>query len=284
MKAFRESGAPGEIGIVWNLATPRPATNRPEDLKAAERSIDKDSRMFTGPVFGKGYPVAYLKDAGISLPIRAGDMETIAAKIDFVGLNYYMEAAVVWDESVPGKVRMVAAWQDVTDIGWPITPDGFYRLMKWLVDESDGRLPIYITENGCTEKDLLVYEADSSRRVRDVRRIDYLRSHLESCARARAEGVLLAGYFVWSLIDNFEWSWGYSKRFGIVYCDYQSLECIPKDSYYFYRDVIAGYMRCTTPMPSRSRPVSRTRAVRAERERRLSRSCGSSALRTGQAS
>ncbi len=239
VRAFREAGIPGGTGIVLNLMTPRPATNSPEDLKAAQRVADRDSRMFSGPVFGKGYPAAYIKDEGIQLPIETGDMEVIATATDFVGLNYYMEFPVAWDESAPGKVKTMPSWQDTTDMGWPIVPDGMYRMIKWLAAESGG-IPIYITENGSAEKDVAVVQ-DGMRRVHDSRRIDYLRAHLEACSRACADGVNLKGYFVWSFIDNFEWNFGYSRRFGIVYCDYGNLERIPKDSYYYYRDVIAGY-------------------------------------------
>lgn len=240
VKAFRAAGVGGEIGIVWNLGLPRPASSRPEDRRAAERGIDKDSRMFTGPVFGKGYPADFVKDEGIELPIEKGDMETISGKIDFVGTNYYMEFPVAWDESVPGKVRHAPSWQETTDMGWPVIPEGLFRNLKWIAEESGG-LPIYVTENGCAQRDVPVLEDDGSRRVHDVQRVAYLRSHLDSCSRAIAAGVPLKGYFVWSLIDNFEWSHGYAKRFGIIYCDYGTLERVPKDSYFFYRDTIAGY-------------------------------------------
>jgi len=240
VKAFRAAAVPGRIGIVWNLGTPRPASSRPEDRRAAERAIDKDSRMFTGPVFGKGYPADFVKEEGIELPIEKGDMETIAQKIDFVGINYYMEFPVAWDESAPGKVRTEPFWQETTDMGWPIVPDGLYRNLKWIAAESGG-LPIYVTENGCAEQDVPVLEAGGVRRVHDARRVAYLRSHLDACSRAIADGVPLKGYFVWSLIDNFEWAYGYAKRFGIIYCDFSTLERIPKDSYYLYRDTIAGY-------------------------------------------
>lgn len=245
VKAFRDAGSPGaggkgRIGIVWNLSTPRPATSRPEDRWAVERAMDRDTRMFTGPVFGAGYPRDFLSDEGIELPLQSGDLELIAAKIDFVGINYYMEFPVGKDESAPGKARSQPFWQDTTDMGWPIVPDGLLRQLRWIAAESGG-LPLYVTENGCAERDVPVLDQEGRRRVHDVRRVDYLRSHLAACSRAIAEGIPLAGYFVWSFIDNFEWSYGYSKRFGIVYCDYANLERVPKDSYYFYRDTIAGF-------------------------------------------
>lgn len=241
VRAFRDAGVSGHIGIVWNLARPRPATARPEDRRAAEKATDKDSRMFTGPVFGKGYPQRFIQEERVVLPISPGDLELISAPLDFIGVNYYAEYPVSWDESLPGNVRVEPSWQDTTDMDWPIVPDGFYRILQWITEESGGRLPIYVTENGCAAKDAPEIGPNGVRRVRDKTRIEYLRSHLRACSRAIADGVPLAGYFVWSLIDNFEWAYGYSKRFGIVYCDYQNLERIPKDSYYYYRDAIAGF-------------------------------------------
>ena len=128
-------------------------------------------------------------------------------------------------------------WQPTTDMGWHVIPGGIYRNLQWIRNEV-GDIPIYITENGCAVRDAVT--ADN--RVHDAARVDYLRGHLQQIARAKADGVDVRGYFVWSLIDNFEWGFGYSKRFGIVYCDYATLERIPKDSYYFYRDCIAGYV------------------------------------------
>jgi beta-glucosidase len=112
--------------------------------------------------------------------------------------------------------------------------------LRWITAEAPG-IPLYITENGSAEVDKPELLPDGSLRVRDRARIDYLRSHFEVCSEAIREGIPLKGYYAWSLIDNFEWSFGYSKRFGIIYCDFQTLQRIPKDSYYFYRDVIAGY-------------------------------------------
>ncbi|MFO8064274.1 MAG: family 1 glycosylhydrolase, partial [Spirochaetia bacterium] len=106
------------------------------------------------------------------------------------------------------------------------------------VREYTGDLPLYITENGAAMPDELSADGE---RCHDERRITYLREHLEACRDAIEAGVPLKGYFLWSLIDNFEWSFGYTKRFGVVYCDYVNLRRVPKDSFFFYRDVIAGH-------------------------------------------
>jgi beta-glucosidase len=238
LRAFRRTGLPGTIGIVWNPVNPRPATRSDADRRAMERVIDHDTRVFTSPVLGKGYP-SLLGELGIALPIEAGDMEIIAGRIDFIGINFYAERPVRSSDANPLGAEEAPSWQSVTDMGWPVVPGGLLRLLHWMAAEAPG-IPLYITENGSAEADEVVLESDS-RRVHDVRRIDYLRSHFAACSRAIAEGVPLKGYYVWSFIDNFEWSYGYAKRFGIVHCDFSTLERIPKDSYYYYRDVIAGY-------------------------------------------
>jgi beta-glucosidase len=149
----------------------------------------------------------------------------------------YSEQPVTWDDDEPQKWRPVPCHQPETDMGWPIVPRGLYRLLRGIAEEY-GPIPLYVTENGCAMPDKL---SEDGTRCHDRGRIDYLRRHLAACRDTIADGVDLRGYFLWSFIDNFEWAWGYTKRFGIVYCDYVDLRRVPKDSYYFYRDVIAGY-------------------------------------------
>jgi len=240
VRAFRESGKPGTIGITWNIMVHRPATRDEKDRLAAEIAIDRDSRMFTGPVCGHGYPRRFLEQAGLSVPEQPGDLELISAPIDFAGLNYYSEHAVAWDDVAEDHVRWVPSWQETTDMGWPIVPQGFVRHLRWLAAETGG-LPIYVTENGCAQKDEVVIDEYGNKRVHDSGRIAYLRSHFQAMKQALDEGIPVKGYFLWSLLDNFEWAHGYSKRFGILYVDYNTLQRVPKDSYYYYRDLIAGY-------------------------------------------
>ncbi|MFQ3547813.1 MAG: family 1 glycosylhydrolase, partial [Termitinemataceae bacterium] len=137
-------------------------------------------------------------------------------------------------------ITHVPTWQKTTDMGWAIVPQGFVRYLRWLAKETGG-LPLYVTENGCAMKDEVVTDDHGRLRVHDHGRIEYLRAHFIAMKQAMDEGSPLKGYFLWSLLDNFEWAHGYSKRFGIIYCDYATLQRIPKDSYYYYRDVIAGY-------------------------------------------
>jgi beta-glucosidase len=236
VKAYRETGLKAPIGITLNLSSPRPATNNKADKRAALMARAVESEVFLYPLLGKGYPDMVIKELGMHFPVQNGDLETIAQKIDFIGVNYYSESAVGQDKKASFKYSGRPAWQDTTDMGWPIVPQGLGRLLKWVHEVSKG-LPIYITENGYARKDTV----ESDGRVHDRERIEYLKRHLEVCAKLIKEGVNLKGYYVWSFLDNFEWSFGYTKRFGIVYVDYETQKRTVKDSAYFFRDVIAGY-------------------------------------------
>ncbi len=228
------------IGITLNLETPRPATRKEADKEAVQRALDLRTRFFLDPLLGKGYPERHF-DAYPQLKrpvILDGDMETIASPIDFLGLNYYWEPVVASDPKNPEGFQDVHSHHERTDMGWPITPQGLYRHLKWVSNHTEGKLPLYITENGCAMPDEL---SDDTSRCHDPRRVKYLKDHLREAARAIGDGVDLRGYFVWSLLDNFEWAFGYTKRFGIVYVDYETQKRIPKDSYYYMREVISGH-------------------------------------------
>lgn len=175
-------------------------------------------------------------ELNMDFPILNDDLEIISQKIDFVGINYYNEPAVIWDETSQTKVRKAPNWQETTDTNWPIVPAGFKRLLRYVHSLSPD-LPIYITENGVAFNDKL--EIDG--RVHDKNRISFLQKHIKVIEESILEGIPVRGYFVWSLLDNYEWELGYSKRFGIIYCDYKTLKRYPKDSAYFMRDVMAGY-------------------------------------------
>ncbi len=237
VESFRRSGNEGEIGISLNTSSPRPATRRGEDREAADRGADLMTRMFLDPVLGRGYPQRHLEAyPEVEMPIREGDMEHIAAPIDFLGINYYFEDAVTADASHPEGFRSVPQYQRRTEMGWPVTPEGFYRHLRWIAEET-GDLPLYISENGAAFADRLTADGNG---CHDPERIDYLRRYLFACSRAIRDGVPLKGYFLWSFIDNFEWAFGFDRRFGVVYCDYVNQRRVKKDSFYFYRDVIAG--------------------------------------------
>ena len=172
------------------------------------------------------------------MPIMAGDMDVIAEKIDFLGVNYYTEDVVEFDKGAEDGFRLVNTYHKKNAMDWDIVPEGLYRLLKRVQLNYGNDIPIYITENGCAVYDKL--NNDESR-VHDLERIQFYKDHLIQLKRLVYEGVNIKGFYAWTLVDNFEWAYGFTKRFGLIYIDYQDNRRIPKDSYYFIREVIAGY-------------------------------------------
>ena len=232
-----------EVGIAPNYEPAYPLTNSLEDLEATRIWDGYYIRWFNDPLFGRHYPadmVAYYT-AQKYLPngldfVQPDDMQKIAVPIDFIGINNYTR------QIMSGKVSLdtfqTAASPNpsatYTEMNWEVYPDGLYDLLNRL--HFDYRAPkIYITENGCSYSD----GPDENGRIADTRRIDYFRQYLAGVHRAIGNGVPVAGYFIWSFMDNFEWSLGYSQRFGIVYVDYKTQQRLPKDSAYWYKNVIS---------------------------------------------
>lgn len=236
VRLYRSFGFRAPIGITWNLSVPRPADRSDSAFYAVRIATALGSQVFTMPAFEGKYPEILSQELGISFPVMPGDMDDIKQPIDFVGVNYYSEDVVSYDPGMPFHFRKENTWQDVNDMGWPVVPYGLLRILRWIYEVSN-KLPIYITENGYPDADAL----SSDGHVHDRMRIDYLQKHIEIAEMAIEEGIMLKGYYFWSFIDNYEWSFGYSKRFGLVYCDFSSLRRFPKDSSYFIRDVISGY-------------------------------------------
>jgi len=239
---YRKTGLKAPIGITFNPSTPRPATKSDADKKAAETARAVNTEIFIFPCLGKGYPKLPPLENGAALPIKDGDLETIAQPIDFIGVNFYSEYPAAADESAPFKFTFKSFWHETTAMGWPFTPGGLERQLKWIAEVSKGafgkkELPIYITENGCACEDTVT----SDGRVHDSQRIKYLYQHLRACANVIKEGVPLKGYYVWSLLDNFEWAFGYTRRFGVIHVDFKTMKRTIKDSAYFLRDTIAGF-------------------------------------------
>ncbi len=191
------------------------------------------------------YPADLLQSYGaLADAVQSGDLTTIAQPLDWMGINYYFDILVRGVENHDSTTRMLAyptvtgvaeaAEREVhTDMGWPITPAGFTKLLVRLHDDYPNMPPIYITENGAAYDDPVV-----DGRCADPRRIDYLDQHLRALRAAMDAGVDVRGYYQWSLMDNFEWSLGYDKRFGLVHVDFDTLERTPRNSAYWYRDVI----------------------------------------------
>ncbi|ADH60167.1 beta-galactosidase [Thermoanaerobacter mathranii subsp. mathranii str. A3] len=238
VKAFREMNIKGsKVGITLNLTPVYPASEKEEDKLAAQYADGFSNRWFLDPIFKGNYPQdmmeLYSKIIGEFDFIKEGDLETISVPIDFLGVNYYTRSIVKYDEESMLKAENVPGPGKRTEMGWEISPESLYDLLKRL-DREYTKLPIYITENGAAFKD----EVTEDGRVHDDERIEYIKEHLKAAAKFIEEGGNLKGYFVWSLMDNFEWAHGYSKRFGIVYVDYKTQKRILKDSALWYKGVI----------------------------------------------
>ncbi len=240
IQAYRATGQKGQIGITLSLFPHYPLRDTDADREAARLSDGYTNRWFLDPATKGAYPA----DAAANFErlvgpldyIQPGDMETIAGPMDFVGVNYYHRRMI---ESAPGHdlgwiVHDRTGDKPTTDMGWEIVPFGLTDLLNRLKADY-GDIPVYITENGAVYDDVVAPDGQ----VHDEKRVDFLKQHFAAAHKAMESGVNLRGYFVWSLMDNYEWAFGYTKRFGIVYVDYETQQRIPKDSALWYREVIA---------------------------------------------
>ncbi|HVV21198.1 MAG TPA: GH1 family beta-glucosidase [Pseudonocardiaceae bacterium] len=233
-----------ELGITLNMAHASPETDSEADRDAVRRADGMGFRLYLDPLVHGAYPADVVDDLarqGIRLPVRDGDLEIIAEPIDVLGVNYYSayrysgvdeQGRTVDADGLPVS-RSVPLGTPVTAMGWEIVPEGITELLVRLSRDYPG-LPIVITENGAAFDDV----ADHTGFVVDDDRVAYLAGHLRAVAAAIARGADVRGYFAWSLLDNFEWSYGYEKRFGIVRVDYETQARIPKQSALWYRDTI----------------------------------------------
>ncbi len=254
VQALRAASPGARVGITLNLSPAVPASDSAADRAAADRMDLLVNRQFTDPVLGGAYPEGFEQlYAGVSdLSFRRpGDLELIGAPLDFLGVNYYYRihaADAAYGESDPALrsacdigVRSVPReGVAVTDLGWPIEPQGLYDTLTGLAGRYPSLPPVYVTENGVAE-----LREDTGD---DPRRIAFVAEHLAAAARAAADAPLdLRGYFYWSLIDNFEWARGYGPRFGLVHVDYPTGERTPRASYHWLRSHLAK----ATSRPSR---------------------------------
>jgi beta-glucosidase len=239
VEAFRASRSVrnGRVGIVVNLAPHYAASDSAEDLAATARADAYMNRQYLDPVFFGRYPDELTDIFGEAWSEWANDdMKSIVQPIDFLGINYYTRS-VCRDDPQLHPVRATGVHQSEsvhTETGWEVYPSALTKVLLW-VKERYGDIPQYITENGAAFWDP---PAAINGRVEDPLRVAYLRGHLSAARDAMEKGVPLRGYFVWSLLDNFEWSHGYSKRFGIVHVDYDTQERTIKSSGYYYARVV----------------------------------------------
>jgi len=232
-----------QIGITLNLAHSYPMNETPEDEAAAWQVDGEANRWFLDPVFRGSYPPDLLERNELLAPLlQNGDLRTISAPIDFLGVNNYFRFLVSAGDDGPRMERH--AEHPHTDMGWEVYPDGLRELLVRVAKDYEPRA-IYVTENGAAFGDTRGHDGH----VHDPERTAYLQTYIDAVHQAIGEGAPVKGYFVWSLLDNFEWSHGYSKRFGIVYIDYPTLERVPKDSFYWYREFIGSRPRAPQPSP-----------------------------------
>lgn len=228
VEALRAGGA-SNLGIVLNFETATPASDSAEDTAAAACGDAIYNRWFIEALAGQGYPTEALE--GLAPHMPAGwedDMATIAAPLDWLGVNYYTRATYAADPGAAWPAyRTVDGPLPKTDMGWEIRPEGLHEFLLHLAQGPAKGLPIYVTENGMAGADTVQDGA-----VFDPVRIGYIDGHYHAALRAIEDGVDLRGYFYWSLLDNFEWAFGYDKRFGLVHVDYASQTRTPKASYH----------------------------------------------------
>ena len=231
VQAVRANVKNGKAGIVNVALQVEPASDKPEDIAAAKRQDGALIRWFNDPIFKGEYPSdvreSYEKlfRRNDLIPIEAGDMKAISAPTDFLGVNYYTRQLIGAGLEPPAGTRLAPPINPVTAMDWEIYPQGLYEVLKRLHRDYSPKA-IYVTENGAAFPDTLTPDGQ----VVDPQRQSYLREHFLAAHRALAEGVPLKGYFVWSLLDNFEWAEGYTKRFGLVYVDYPTQRRIVKQS------------------------------------------------------
>jgi beta-glucosidase len=229
-QAIRSIDPALEVGIVNSMWPYDVETDTPENRSQADELWQKNEAWFIEPIVRGSYPTRGWAAYGANVPIvQPGDMALIAQRIDFMGINYYSRHLVENGEMVANAPNA-----EHTEMGWEVNAPGLRRLLNQL--KRDYRLPpLYITENGAA----FVDQVSPDGQVHDPRRLNYLREHIQQIKLAIGDGVDLRGYFAWSLLDNFEWGYGYAKRFGLIYVDYQTQQRIIKDSGRWYAQTIA---------------------------------------------
>ena len=253
VRELRRRDPEATLGITLNLTVADPADpDREGDVDAARRVDGQSNRLFLDPIFRGEYPADVLTDVahlGMDDVVRPGDLEVISAPVDVLGVNYYHGDAFTTDpEPRPAQpasplvaadgVRQVPRGLPVTGMGWEVQPEGLRRLLNRLQREYTGPagIPIYITENGAAFEDV----PDAAGFVDDQARLAFFDEHLRALHASLADGVDVRGYFAWSLLDNFEWAFGYHQRFGLVRVDYDTQRRIPKASGRWYSRVAAS--------------------------------------------
>jgi beta-glucosidase len=237
--ALRSAGV-RQVAVTNNYSPAWPATDSEADVAAAAAYDALQNRMFTDPLLLGRYPDLSAFGVGRGGPdcVRDGDLAVISAPLDALGVNYYSPTrlSALPESPLPFRMEPIPGYP-VTAFGWPVIPAGLTELLTTLKERYGDRLPpVHITENGCSADD----EAGLDGTVDDQPRIGYLDGHIRAVHDAMVGGVDVRGYFVWSLMDNFEWSEGYHQRFGLVHVDFATQRRTPKASFAWYRDLISA--------------------------------------------
>ncbi|MCW2916262.1 MAG: beta-glucosidase [Actinomycetia bacterium] len=239
-QAIRAAVPGASIGIVNNLSACEPASDSEADVAAAHRFDGHCNRWWLDPIHGRGFPQDMIEVYGVDLPERPGDLAAMAAPLDWQGLNYYFPSVVADDPTGPPPFTRGIREPGVrrTALDWEVRAEGLERLLMRLTEDYGAR-QIYVTENGSAWQDVVGPDGQ----IHDPDRTRYLEEHLAACGRAIRRGAPLAGYFAWSLLDNFEWANGFDKRFGLVYVDYPTQTRTIKGSGHYYADIIQSHRR-----------------------------------------
>ncbi|MFK7763989.1 MAG: GH1 family beta-glucosidase [Roseobacter sp.] len=231
VQAMRALGVQN-IGAVCNFEDVHPADGSEAARLAAKRYEGIYNRFFVGGLFKGSYPQEVMEGLAPFMPTGwDDDFDLIQQPLDWFGVNYYTCKRIVADSGPWPSCKEVEGPLPKTQMGWEIKPDGLEHILTWLNKNYTGALPIYVTENGMAHPDQIAQP--------DTERMDYIDRHLAAARRALEAGVPLAGYTFWSLLDNYEWSLGYEKRFGLVHVDFDTLERTPKASYHALRGALA---------------------------------------------
>jgi beta-glucosidase len=237
-QAIRARVPGARVGLVNLLSACEPASASQADLDATARYDGHANRWWLDPVYGRGFPEDMLRLYGTDLPVRRGDLETIGTPLDWLGVNYYTPSVIADDPADDvlhaREIRQLGGTRR-TMLDWEVRADGLEQVLVRLSQDYDVR-QVYVTENGSAWEDSVGQDGQ----VHDPERSRYLEEHLAACGRAVRLGVPLAGYFAWSLLDNFEWADGYGPRFGLIYVDYATQRRVVKDSGARYASIIRG--------------------------------------------
>ncbi len=231
IQVLRDANQNFRIGTALNLNPAHPISNDEKDRNAAGMIDEFWNRWYLDPLFRGEYPPLAKK----MFTASEDEMELIHQPLNFLGVNYYNRSLVAYDPTNPWGAKGIQKSSFVTEMGWEIYPDGLHEILTRLKEEY-GNPVLYVTENGAACDDILKRDSE----IQDDDRIVFLRDHILAAYRAIKEGVKLKGYFVWSLMDNFEWAEGYTKRFGLVHVDYRTQKRTPKKSAYWYKRIIAN--------------------------------------------